>query len=65
MLIEVDLGHNKPATLPLIHICYDLYFQQLTQERYMNLKSVYLEEWITVFYHLQNMDIDVHNIQDI
>ena len=30
MMIEVDIGHNRPFTLSVIYICSDLYFQQLT-----------------------------------
>ena len=32
-----------------MYICYDLYFQQLRQERDTNPKSFYLEEYITIF----------------
>ena len=40
----------------------DLHFQQLTQEKDMSLKSVYMEEWITLLYHLQNMKVYVQKI---
>ena len=39
-----------------------VYFQQITQERYMNPKYVYLEYWIKVLYYLQNMMVDVQKI---
>ena len=29
----------------------------------MNIKSVYLEEYITFLYHLQNMKVDVQKIE--
>ena len=43
-------------------ICYHLHFQQPQEELDMNLKYVYLEEYITVLYHLQNMRVNVQII---
>ena len=39
-----------------------LSFQQLTQEKDMSPKSFSLEEYITIFYHIQNLKANVNNI---